>query len=64
MPLIDADGDPEGDMDGEADIPLTDGETDGDVPGICMSIGDPPMPMLWWTLTHQFHTSVWIGPAT
>ncbi len=56
MLLIDADGDIEGDidgdpdiplMDGEADIPLVDGDADGDVPGICMSIGDPPMPMLW-----------------
>ena len=64
MLLIDADGDIEGDMDGEADLPLMDGEADGDVPGICMSIGDPPMPMLWWTLTHQSHTSVCTGPAT
>ena len=72
MPLMDGDGDDplidgDGDlalMDGEADIPLMDGEADGDVPGICMSIGDPPMPMLWWTLTHQSHTSVCTGPAT
>jgi len=54
MPLMDGEGDDplmdgDGDlplMDGEADIPLMDGEADGDVPGICMSIGDPPMPML------------------
>jgi len=47
MPLIEADGDIEGDLDGdiegEADIPLMDGDADG----ICMSIGAPPMPMLW-----------------
>ena len=51
MPLIDADGDVDGDIDGDfegdAGIPLMDGEADGDVPGICMSIGAPPMPMLW-----------------
>ena len=75
MPLMDGEGeaplmDGEGDeppMDGEGDEPFMAGETalaDGDVPGICMSIGDPPMPMLWWTLAHQSHTSVWIGPAT
>lgn len=48
MPLMDGEGDALL-MDGE-DVPLMDGEAalaDGDVPGICMSIGDPPMPMLW-----------------
>jgi hypothetical protein len=60
MLLMEADGDIDGDMDG--DMPLMDG--DGEVPGICMSIGDPPMPMLWWIATHQFHTSVCTGPAT
>jgi hypothetical protein len=68
MPLIDADGDVDGDIDGDiegdAGIPLMDGEADGDVPGICMSIGEPPTPMLWWTATHQSHTSVCTGPAT
>jgi hypothetical protein len=49
-------------------MPLIDGEalllTDGDEPGISMFIAALPMPMLWCTATHQFHTSVWIGPAT
>ena len=45
MPLMEADGD----MDGDGDMPLIDGDADGDgdEPGICMSIGEPPMPMLW-----------------
>jgi hypothetical protein len=60
MLLIDADGD----IDGEGDVPVFDGDGDGDVPGICMFIEEPPMPMLWWMATHQFHTSVWTGPAT
>ena len=60
-------------MDGDADIPLIDGDglIDGDTPlplaegvGMFMSIGEPPMPMLWWTATHQSHTSVCTGPAT
>ena len=42
MLLMDADGD----MDGDGDMPLIDAEGDGDEPGICMSIGEPPMPML------------------
>ena len=65
MLLIDG----EGDLDGDEDVPDIDGEGDmplgdGDVPGICMFMGEPPMPMLWWMATHQFQTSVWIGPAT
>jgi hypothetical protein len=65
MPVIDADGD--------ADIPLMDGDglIGGDAPvplvegvGMFMFIGAPPMPMLWCTATHQFHTSVCTGPAT
>jgi len=66
MPLMDAEGDVdgEGDMDGEGDVPLIEGDGDGVVPGICMFMDAPPMPMLWWTATHQFHTSVWTGPAT
>jgi hypothetical protein len=74
MLLIDAEGDMDGagdlngagDLDGEGDMPLIDGDGDGDgdVPGICMFIEEPPMPMLWWMATHQFHTSVWTGPAT
>jgi hypothetical protein len=66
MPLMDGEGDAPL-VDGDGDLALMDGEAalaDGDVPGICMSIGDPPMPMLWWTLTHQSHTSVCTGPAT
>ena len=62
MLLMEADGDIDGAMDGEEDLPFMAG--DGEVPGICMSIGAPPMPMLWWIPTHQFHTSVWISPAT
>jgi hypothetical protein len=72
MLLIDAEGDMdgegdlngEGDLDGEGDVPVIDGDGDGDVPGICMFMEEPPMPMLWWMATHQFHTSVWTGPAT
>jgi hypothetical protein len=72
MLLIDAEGDMdgegdlngEGDLDGEGDVPVFDGDGDGDVPGICMFMEEPPMPMLWWMATHQFHTSVWTGPAT
>jgi hypothetical protein len=63
MPLIDGEGDMplmDGDGDGDGDAALA----DGDVPGICMYIGAPPIPMLWWTPTHQFHTSVCTGPAT
>ena len=61
------------DADGDADMPLMDGDAliDGEVPpplvegvGMFMFIGAPPMPMLWWTATHQFHTSVCTGPAT
>src|SRR5689334_3341728 len=56
-------------MDGEGDMLLIDGEGDEPLPdegadGISMFMGAPPMPMLWWTATHQFHTSVCIGPAT
>jgi hypothetical protein len=29
-----------------------------------MFMGAPPKPMLWWTATHQFHTSSCTGPAT
>ncbi len=29
-----------------------------------MFMGAPPMPMLWWTATHQSHTFVCTGPAT
>jgi hypothetical protein len=65
MPPIDADGD--------ADMPLIDGDglIEGDAPlplvegvGMFMFIGEPPMPMLWCTATHQSHTSVCTGPAT
>ena len=65
MPPIDADGD--------ADMPLMDGDglIEGDAPvplaegvGMFMFIGEPPMPMLWCTATHQSHTSVCTGPAT
>lgn len=60
------------DADGDADIPLVDGDglIEGDAPvplaegvGMFMFIG-APMPMLWCTATHQFHTSVCTGPAT
>ena len=60
-------------MDGEAvDMPLMDGDglIAGDVPppladgvGMVMFI-EPPILRSWWTLTHQFHTSPWTGPAT
>jgi hypothetical protein len=47
MLLMEADGDIDGDGDMDGDVPVMDGDADGDVPGICMSIGEPPMPMLW-----------------
>ncbi len=61
-------------MDGDADMLVMDGDglMAGEVPaplmdgagaGMVMFIG-PPMPMLWWTATHQVHTSPCTGPAT
>jgi len=46
-------------MDGDGDVPLMDG--DG---FMFMFMEAPPRPMLWWTATHQFHTSPCTGPAT
>ena len=43
-------------MDGDGDVPLMDG--DG---FMFMFMEAPPRPMLWWTATHQFHTSPWTG---
>ena len=43
-------------MDGDGDVPLMDGD------GFTfMFMEAPPRPMLWWTATHQFHTSPWTG---
>jgi len=33
-------------------------------PYMFMFMDEPPRPMLWWTATHQFHTSPCTGPAT
>ena len=64
--LMDGDGDRDGDMlfmDGDGDMLLMDG--DGGEDGfVFMFMEAPPRPMLWWTDTHQFHTSACTAPAT
>ena len=50
------------DADGDADMLLL--MDDDGVGFMFMFMEAPPSPMLWWTDTHQFHTSACTGPAT
>ena len=67
--LMDEDGDMLMDEDGDGDMLMDD---DGDVPFpvwdedgfMFMFMPPPPRGMLWWTATHQVHTSRCTGPLT